>query len=233
MDPFSLGTGVVGVIGVALQVTITLKDYVSGWREASVTIKSLQTELKHLRNVLENLDSLLSSHNLHFHETSVLYVGTRECVENLRQLQIKLENIGAGNRAKKTLGYIKWPFSENKTLQVVEDVRKHVQLFEFALNINQWWEYRIYTMRELTNYNSRLLMETSDTVTSQLEETLRTLDIVKAHQIDEARGMGELSGKLSAILTTISSLPENSRQIQRLSQGMENMTRFLDGMTGQ
>src|SRR5438034_660502 len=106
-DPFTLGTGIVGVIGVVLQQTEKLKDYVSGWKEAPATIKNLRRELAQLRQVLQNLDKFLRSENVRFTQTSVLYSGARECGEKLQALEDKLEKIGGGSRALKTLGRIR------------------------------------------------------------------------------------------------------------------------------
>jgi hypothetical protein len=137
-DPFTVGTGLVGVIGVALQLTEKLKDYASGWKEAPATIENLRRELAQLRQALQDLDKFLRSENIRFKQTSALYSGARECGEKLQVLQDKLEKIGAGNRLQKVLGRIKWPLDEKGTRQTLEDLQRYTQLFQFAMNIESW-----------------------------------------------------------------------------------------------
>jgi hypothetical protein len=47
-DPFSIGTGIVSVIGVALQLTIITRDFASGWKNCPDEVSSLHQELTYL-----------------------------------------------------------------------------------------------------------------------------------------------------------------------------------------
>ena len=82
-DPFSIGTGIVGVIGIAIQLTIVAKDFASGWKHAPIAVEELHKELTQLHHVLNNLKGFLNSQSTHFEQTSALYSAASDCVVKL------------------------------------------------------------------------------------------------------------------------------------------------------
>ena len=100
-DPLSVGTGVVGVVGVALQL---IKDLASSWKNCPGEASSLLRELTSLQDVLENLESFLISNNSdRFKQTSALYSAAGECVLKLEAFRNKLRRHAEGSKIRKAL----------------------------------------------------------------------------------------------------------------------------------
>ena len=53
-DPFSLATGLVGLVGVAIQVTQVVVGFIAQWKGAPKDTKSFMLELLALKNIFRN-----------------------------------------------------------------------------------------------------------------------------------------------------------------------------------
>ena len=70
-----------------------------------------------------------------------------------------------------------------------------------------------------TDAQSKLLSQTSSDVLQTFQKQLETLDMLKALSPDASK----ISGQLSQVLKTVVSLPETSREITKISQGIQNL----------
>ena len=137
-DPFSIGTGIVGVIGIAIQLTIVVKDFASGWKHAPIAVEELHKELTQLHHVLNNLKGFLNSQSTHFEQTSALYSAASDCVVKLQTFRDKLGKYATGNTFRRTLERIKWPLDEKENQMMLQDLQRYTQLFQFAMGIDAW-----------------------------------------------------------------------------------------------
>ena len=92
-------------------------------------------------------------------------------------------------------------------------------MVEFV-NLMSWYE-------TVANVRSKLLSETSTIVTGKFQNILKELEMLKALSSETTSEAEKLSDEVSAILATISSLPDYSRQIDKISQGVEDVVRLL------
>ena len=63
----------------------------------------------------------------------------------------------------------------------------------------------------------------------KFQNILKELEMLKALSSENAGVAETLSDEVSAILATVLSLPDYSRQIDKISQGVENVARLLSG----
>ncbi|KAI9761454.1 MAG: hypothetical protein M1840_001798 [Geoglossum simile] len=198
-DPVSIGTGVVGVIGVALQLTVFIKDLTSRWKSCPDEVSSLLRELTALEDVLENLQVFLMSNNSdHFEQTSALYSAAGECVLKLEAFRHKLQRYEPveGNKIRKVLERVRWPMDEKDNQKMLLELQRYTQLFNFAMSIG----------------GCKLLSQTSSNVSE-------ALDLLQALSTDGAR----LSQQLTPLIQTVASLPDNSREVAKISRSVQKL----------
>jgi hypothetical protein len=95
-DPFSISAGIIGVVSVATQLTMAMRDLVLGWKNAPVNVEELRKELVRPQLVLENLAGFLRIQPTHFEQTSALYSATSDYVVKLEAFHFKLEKFTTG-----------------------------------------------------------------------------------------------------------------------------------------
>lgn len=138
-DPFSIGTGIISVIGAALQLTIITKDFTSGWKNCPNEVSSLHQELTYLQGVLENLEAFLRSEgSQHFEKTSALYSAAGEYVLKLESLREKLQRHAPteGQRIRQALECVKWPLEGREVQKTLLELQRYAHLFNFAMSID-------------------------------------------------------------------------------------------------
>lgn len=137
-DPLSISAGIVGIFGFAIQLTTTLKDFASGWKNAPIAVEELRKELIQLHGVLDNLVGFLKSQPTHFEQTSAMYSAASDCVVKLKAFHSRLEKFATGSKFRKTFNRIKWPLDEKENQQILQDLQRYTQLFQFAMAIESW-----------------------------------------------------------------------------------------------
>ncbi|KAH0561957.1 hypothetical protein GP486_003334 [Trichoglossum hirsutum] len=215
-DPFSVGTGIASIIGVALQLTIITKEFASGWKNCPDEVSSLHQELTCLQDVLENLEAFLRNEsNHHFEKTSALYSAAGEYVLKLESLRKKLQRHvpTEGNKIRQALERVKWPLERREVQKTLLELQRYAQLFNFAMSID----------------GCKLLSQTSSDI-------LETLNILRTLSTDVAG----LSQQLSQLIQTVVSLPDRSNRIEMISQSLraleskwdaKNRQRLLDRLS--
>ncbi len=140
MDPFSLATGVVGVLGVTIQVSQIVSSYIDGVKNAAKATTELLTTLTVLHSTLTRLDSFLRSESARdnsFEYTSVLYSATCACKTKLELLHSKLSK-HESSRMNRAIHQLRWPFDEKENRTAVQDLQGFIQTFQFALTVDGW-----------------------------------------------------------------------------------------------
>jgi hypothetical protein len=141
MDPFTLATGVVGLLGVTLQISQIVGSYIDGVENATKAATELSTTLTILHSTLSRLDVFLRSQSAKdnsFEYTSVLCSATGACKTKLELLHSKLSSRRDGSRLNRALHRLKWPLDEKENRTAVQDLQGFIQTFQFALTIDGW-----------------------------------------------------------------------------------------------
>ncbi|EXJ84730.1 hypothetical protein A1O3_05401 [Capronia epimyces CBS 606.96] len=60
-DPLSIGSGIVGIIGLAIQVTQVVVQFGLDWKDAPREVKAFMAELKTLHTILSAINNLILS----------------------------------------------------------------------------------------------------------------------------------------------------------------------------
>ena len=171
IDPFTLATGVVGILGLAIQVAQITSTYVDGVRYAPEYIENFRRELDSLTKVLEKLDSFLKNERAKgpaFDELAVLCTTRHACEAKLTDCLTKLKTSTEGGRVAQALHRVKWPLDADATRAIVADLGRYTATFHFALNIE----------------GCALRSQTSDQVSQVLTVQLQTLR--KAQEVTQA-----------------------------------------------
>ena len=137
-DPFSLATGIAGLISLCLEVTKITRQYVQGVRNAAKDVDEFLKELSALADVLRHLVKFLRSDGAgktNFDQTSVLLLTHRACEEKLKAIHLKLQKRSNDLKLIKTL---MWPLVKKEHRQTVATIHQWVQTFQFALTIDGW-----------------------------------------------------------------------------------------------
>lgn len=140
-DPFTIATGVAGLLSLTIQLTQATVEYVQGVKKASVAVEELRRELRALADVLKLFDDFLKveAPRLAFRKTSVIFAASSSCEQQLQNLLTKFENNLKGGRISRAVDRLIWPLDEKEHHRAVEDLHRYIQTFQFALNISGWY----------------------------------------------------------------------------------------------
>lgn len=100
MDPFSISTGVAGLLSLAIELSTILDNYVSGFKSAPEDADRILNEIDALCHVLKDLVKFLRDEDKHenqsFSQTSFLCSTIRMCQEEIQKLCKKFNKFHAG-----------------------------------------------------------------------------------------------------------------------------------------
>lgn len=118
MDPLSITTGVLSLLGVCLQTGLALKDFYDGAAIADTKVKGLLTEVESFTQVLQMMKETLEQEKIQSSLQATGHIGNhwnnlatsiRDGQNTLLQLQETLERV-------------------NKSVSVLDGARKHLRL---------------------------------------------------------------------------------------------------------
>lgn len=138
VDPFSLATGIAGLISLCLEVTDITRQYVQGVRNAAKDVDEFLKELSALVDVLHQLLDFLKRVRVggnRFDQTSVLLMTHSACEEKLKEIRLKILRRRGDLKIIKAL---MWPFVKKEHRQTVVAIHQWIQTFQFALTIDGW-----------------------------------------------------------------------------------------------
>jgi len=136
-----IASGIAGLLSLTIEVYSTSAKYVSGVKNASSTINEILRELKALKTILTKLDEVsehTESEKIFQDRTSSLLSieDTEEYRDVLTRLQAKLLKQASQKGLSLKLRNFAWPFSEEKTRNMVDTLRRHIGIFTQALTID-------------------------------------------------------------------------------------------------
>jgi Fungal N-terminal domain of STAND proteins len=143
IDPFTLGTSIVGIVSLAIQVAQVTTTYVSDVQSAQTEINSLALQLSALSDVLQKLQELLRSGSIDgtfFQPGSGLCLVLQSCQKQLESLYKKLDRKNDKGRTKvsASIQRLKWPLEKKESVEATRRLYEWSQTFHFCLTIANW-----------------------------------------------------------------------------------------------
>ena len=212
-DPFSLATGIAGLISLSLEVTKIAQLYNQGVRNSSKDIDGFLQELAALTDVLRQLDAFLKideAGKRSFNQTSVLVETYKACRSSLEKTRSALQS--RVNEYKR-LKALTWPFFGKEHQQVISTILRCIHTFQFALTID----------------GCVLLSKTAGEVSEILKSQLRTLEETKkiAHILPcLLQSTEKASDSIHEVLNAVSSLAELQESMASLGESVQNIERL-------
>ena len=140
MDPFSLVTGIAGLLSLTIELTKTTREYLDGVKNAPSAINETLDQVNSLQSVLQQLAKFLDEHLEDFtiSKSSVLHSVTTSCQCQLKEFQTRLLKQTEGSKVAQVIHRIKWPLSEKENQQIIGRLHQYQETFHFALTIDGW-----------------------------------------------------------------------------------------------
>jgi hypothetical protein len=143
-DPLSVSASILGIVGIAAQIIKILNDYVGSVRSASEEAQTLKTEAVSIHSVLQRLadflDDAADEITINFAKECVLCSAIEEC----NQIMVRLHRAFGKTLRKKSGGKgiienLIWPLKREDYEKDMQNLRKLLQIFEFALSLSTWY----------------------------------------------------------------------------------------------
>ena len=147
-EALGIASGIAGLISLTIEVFGISYKYVHEVRDASSSVRRFLRELEDLQNVLLRVDQVAKETDerkvfgdagsclLSIKESNE-YIGLLEKVrDNLQQRQT---SSSIRNRSKA----LTWPFSEKETITLADSLHRHLEIYNFALSIDNRYEYGV------------------------------------------------------------------------------------------
>ncbi|OAP63558.1 hypothetical protein AYL99_02785 [Fonsecaea erecta] len=207
MDGVSAASSVAGLVTLALQVSATIAMYVGAIKERTNTIRDLHDELLLLGEVLSGLRDFMESEKIKgraLDTQSVLSQAIRDCRHRMERIGDRLKP-STGGKLARAIDQLKWPFEQREVMQMVDNLRRYTQTFQFA-----------FTMEGFT-----LLSKASEDATKGLEEMLlisKKMSELSAQMGRSADESSKLTGQLEAIIGLVPILARTATEVNEISQ---------------
>ncbi len=142
MDPFSLATGIAGLIASVSSILATTYSYGSAVIRGDKAVKGLVTELRDIRTALQDLEALVQNANISVapypEAASKLDATIAECHTTLQELQEKLQKRQDAGKVKSVIYRLTWPLAERDTLEAANVLARYKGTIQLALTVDTW-----------------------------------------------------------------------------------------------
>lgn len=143
VDPFTLATGVAGILSLSIQLAKATKNYVDGIKSAPREVEELLLKTNALSEVLEKLVVFLRSDHVEriaFQPDSGLSSVLKHCEKRLECLCKKLKSLTVSDKTKlsSALDRLKWPLEKKECEETTRHLHECAQTFHFCLTIGNW-----------------------------------------------------------------------------------------------
>ncbi|PMD33851.1 hypothetical protein L207DRAFT_147051 [Hyaloscypha variabilis F] len=137
VDPFSLATGLAGLISLAIGLTKTTCEVIGSVKDSGQTIATLQNELNALQAVVNQLCIFLETANGigSFTETAALVETHLFCKTRLESVIHKLQHFKDGGKFTRGFRALSWPLSEKETKEIAQDLHRCMQTISLSLTV--------------------------------------------------------------------------------------------------
>jgi hypothetical protein len=143
IDPFTLATGVAGILSLSIEVAKITGEYVGSAKSAPKEVQDLAFQTDALSDVLKKLVEFLRSdatEHVVFQPNSGLHLVLKRCETQLGSLCKKLKGLNASNKTKlsSALNRLSWPLEKKECVETTRRLHECAQTFHFCLTIANW-----------------------------------------------------------------------------------------------
>ncbi|KAE9366849.1 ankyrin [Stipitochalara longipes BDJ] len=137
IDPFSLATGLAGLISLTIELTRTTCEVVGSVKNSGQNVANLQSELNALRTVMNQLCIFFKTSNgiESFAETAALVETHHFCKTRLEKMILKLQHFRDGGKFARGFRALTWPLNEKETREIAQDLHRCAQTFSLSLTV--------------------------------------------------------------------------------------------------
>ena len=145
-EAIGIASGVAGLFSLTIQVIKISSSYINGVRGASGTLQRFLKELENLKAVLARIDEMTKKMD----DIEVFGDDGHSCLlsvqdgkhysELLVDIRDKLDARTTDGSFRKKLKALTWPFSEEKTLSLIESLHRHFDIYQRALAVDTLYD---------------------------------------------------------------------------------------------
>lgn len=141
-EVIGIASGVAGLLSLTVEVVRISSTYINGVRGATSTVQRFLKELESLKGVLAKIDEMTKKMG----DIQVFGDDGHSCLlsvqdgnhysELLVSIRNKLDARANDGALRRKLKALTWPFSEEKTLALVESLHRHLDIYQTTLAID-------------------------------------------------------------------------------------------------
>lgn len=148
-DPLSVSASIIGFVGFAGKIISILSNYVGSVKSAPQEARTLCAEIESIQDVLNRLDDFLCTGGdeikATFADGCVLESAITECRGLLMELYKKIGRLSQaknlpGGKDLSILERLKCLLRKDEYEKAVTSLQRFVKIFEFSLNISNWYD---------------------------------------------------------------------------------------------
>ena len=140
-EVLGIASGVAGLMSLTIEVFQISYDYIDKVHNASTTIRRFLGELQDLKAVLIKFEQMIKNTDdqgiFGDDQSCLLSIGeSNEYVHLLDSIRHKLEKRRADGSFRQKLKALTWPFSDDKTLGLIQALHRHLEIYQTALALD-------------------------------------------------------------------------------------------------
>lgn len=138
MNPFTLSTGVAGLLSLSIEVTKILHNYISRTNSAPQNASELNTEVSALYHVLEVAVEALRSDDANtegnaFGDQCILRSILTACQGHVATVYKKISKFRSPDKKTELLARITWPFKKDECQEISRTLHRYAQTLQVLL----------------------------------------------------------------------------------------------------
>ena len=148
-EALGIVSGIAGLVSLTIEVFGITYQYVHGVRDASSSVRQFLMELESLQKVLRRVEQVAKETDERkvFGDAGSCLLSIKESNEYIGQLQNirnRLQQRQTQSSLRTNLKALTWPFSEKDTLALTNSLHRHLEIYIFALSVDNRYEYEVF-----------------------------------------------------------------------------------------
>lgn len=145
-EVLGIASGVAGLLSLTIEVIQISSTYINGVRGAFSTVQRFLKELESLKCVLAKIDEMtkktddIQVFGEDGHSCLLSVQDGQHYLELLVNVRNKLDARASDGSFRKKLKALTWPFSEERTLSLIESLHRHLDIYQTALAIDNMYD---------------------------------------------------------------------------------------------
>ena len=144
-EVLGIASGIAGLLSLTIEVIQISSVYINGVRGASSAVQHFLKELENLKSILAKIDEMTKRTE----DTQVFGDDSYSCLLSVQDgqhysdllvnVRNRLDSRVTDGSFRKKLKALTWPFSEEKTLSLIESLHRHLEIYQTALAIDNMY----------------------------------------------------------------------------------------------